>query len=143
LRRSCALAEATTEWERLTCHLTEQLLYYAQTAWAQWRDVQIMELAQSFGIPDGAIEYRFSGFHGNRGAVRVIDLDWLRTQGGFDWDSELQNALDQMGPPPEPDLITLPTHGMCGRAGALANATVANRLLRSIGPSISNSARPK
>lgn len=108
----CALAEARVEWERLACHLTDELTHYAQAIWMRWKDGHVMALAESFGIPLGAIEYRFSGFHGNRGAVRVVDTEWLKTQGGFDWDSELAKALASLPEAPDPDLITLPTQGM-------------------------------
>lgn len=108
----CALAEAAVEWERLACHLNEHFLFYAQTVWAKWKDVQIMALAESFGIPHGAIEYAFTGFHGSRGAVRVTDLEWLRSQGAFDWQQELADALAGLPAAAAPDLITLPTQGM-------------------------------
>jgi hypothetical protein len=107
----CALAEAELEWNRLACHMNGQILYYMQAVWAHWKDVQVMELAASLGIPLGAIEYGFSGFQGDRGAVRVIDLKWLKAQGGFDWDAELAGALQNL-PAIDSDLVTLPTQGM-------------------------------
>lgn len=86
------IAEARIEYERLLCHIKDNLLYYAQAMWARMSPDEISVLAASQGIPTNLVELSFSGFTGHRGALRVIDLDRVKAEYDFDFAGQLALA---------------------------------------------------
>lgn len=106
------LAEAQVEYDRLVCHLNENLVFYAQAIWSQWPDYRVAAEAEAQGVPRGVVENHFSGFVGDRGALRVIDLEWVKNEGKVDWEKEIDAVVGNLQGETPPELITLPTQGM-------------------------------
>lgn len=106
------LADAQTEYDRLSCHLDSNLVSYMQGLWMQWPDYQILAEARRHGVPDGAVAPRFAGFHGRFGALPVADLDWVKTEGDLDWESTAKMLADKARQQIRREEITLATPGM-------------------------------
>ncbi len=113
-REQRELAEARVEFDRLACHLNENITYYhqmvAQAAPESWvRDL----LTGDFGIPAYAVEARFSGFVGSWAAVRVYDLEWLK-RSGLDFNALVQDEAIQtlFDAPRKSSDVRLPTRGV-------------------------------
>jgi hypothetical protein len=106
------LAEAQTEYDRLACHLGRNLVSYMQGLWVQWPDHQILAEARRHGVPAGAVEPRFAGFHGRFGALPVSDLDWVESEGGLDWEKTVETLADKARRQSRREEITLATPGM-------------------------------
>jgi|GEM_PF-1920252 len=106
------LAEAKVEFDRLVCHINDHLAFYLQALWAGWTGDQIAAVLEQLGVPPGVVENRFSGFVGIRAAVKVTDLDWVKDEGGLDWQAMVDKAVRDSAGAAESELITLPTQGM-------------------------------
>jgi hypothetical protein len=105
-------ATAQVEFDRLRCHLQENLVSYMQGLWSQWPDYEILDLIKSQGIPTEVVEPRFAGFLGALGAVPVTDQDWLMNEGDFDWAQARTDVLAAAKQQTKSNCITLPTPGM-------------------------------
>lgn len=106
------LAEAQVEFERLTCHINKNLLSYMQGLWGQWPDHQILAEVRRHGIPEEVISPRFVAFHGNLGALTVIDTDWLKNEGDLDWKALAKDLVKKAEAQVKSQTLTLPTAGM-------------------------------
>lgn len=106
------LAEAKVEFDRLVCHIRDHFAFYLQALWAGWTGDQIAAVLEQLGVPPGVVENRFSGFVGIRAAVKVTDLDWVKDEGGLDWQAMVDKAVRDSAGAAESELITLPTQGM-------------------------------
>lgn len=108
------LAEAQVELERLTCHIEKNLAHYFQFILAQMPAAEIERaLVDRFSIPAHVVDLQFVGFHGNRAALRVRDLDWLAAA-GIDVEAAIKAVVDAASKTENdpPDEIVLPTRGM-------------------------------
>jgi hypothetical protein len=106
------LVEAQVEYERLACHLRQHLISYMQGLWAALPDHEILAEVRRQGIPEEAVSPRFAGFHGRFGALPVVDVDWVESEGGLDWEktaADLARRAERQG---HTDTITLATPGM-------------------------------
>jgi len=96
----------------VVCHIRDHFAFYLQALWAGWTGDQIAAVLEQLGVPPGVVENRFSGFVGIRAAVKVTDLDWVKDEGGLDWQAMVDKAVRDSAGAAESELITLPTQGM-------------------------------
>jgi hypothetical protein len=105
-------AEARVEFDRLKCHLQDNLVYYTQLI-TQWLpEATLQQMLSAHAIPLGAVEPRIVGFAGRKVAFRVLSSSWLAAS-GFDFAAARdQFAADEVFRPTAPFEITLPTPGV-------------------------------
>jgi hypothetical protein len=104
-------AAAQVEYDRLACHLAENLYRYLPGLWADLRDYDVAAIAHDAGLPEGVVETRISGYVGPFGALRVTDREWAQRRSGVTWD-ELVSGLAAHETVAPTDTIRLPTPGL-------------------------------
>lgn len=136
-RELLELAEAQVEFDRLVCHLRQNLEYYMQGIWSNLRDYEIARMIEAAGVPAEKVESTFSGFIGNLGAVRVKDLVWVEKVGGLDADKEFGRVRANVTLPdpmvvdvPAPALVVEPYLGECSACEPYVSETRAIELRR-------------
>jgi hypothetical protein len=105
------VAAARVEFERLRCHLGQNLPFYMQGVWSQLKDYELRAILAANRVPGRAVEARITGFVGDLGAFRVTDAQWLKKEGGLDWKA-LEKELASRFEAPRQDIVELPTQGM-------------------------------
>ncbi len=105
-------ASAQVELDRLMCHLHENLSHYMQGLWIKMSDRDIQHELRKHGIPSHVVASRFDGFHGNMGALPVIDVKWVETNGDLDWKSISERVKDRTRNRSKVEEIQLSTPGM-------------------------------
>jgi len=106
------LSDAEIEYQRLACHLKKNLVSYMQGIWGQWPDYQVMAEAARYGVPESVIASRFARFHGALGAIPVVDLDWVKEEGGVDWRDMASKLAEREQKKALTEEMTLSTPGM-------------------------------
>jgi hypothetical protein len=107
------LAEAQVEFDRLKCHLDENIAYYGQLTFQSKTEAALRDFIASFVDAPGVVEPRVAGFMDSRAAFRVLDMSWLALS-GFDYYAAMKNlttARNASAPIP-PATITMPTPGV-------------------------------
>ena len=108
-------AKLRVEYERLRCHIKENIEYYAQSVWSTMTEAQITTLLSQNDIPLHSTQHTWSGFKGRYGILRITDDEALL---GIDkgWEQlrrrEGINKLFQRKQGPTPEVVTMPTGGM-------------------------------
>ncbi|NCC30490.1 MAG: hypothetical protein EOM24_00530 [Chloroflexia bacterium] len=106
-------AQLRVEYERLVCHIRKNLAFYAQVIWSQMHPADIERLLEKFDVPLFAVEHRWSGFVGNRAALRITDpaailgdnYNWTAAKKQLGIEKILKDTRD-------PLCLTMPTPGM-------------------------------
>ncbi|MFN8892124.1 MAG: hypothetical protein ACK52P_01335 [Alphaproteobacteria bacterium] len=105
-------AEARVEFDRLKCHLQENLVYYTQLIMQRLPEATLQQILSTHAIPLGAVEPRIVGFAGRKVGFRVLSASWLAAS-GFDFSAARdQFAADEVFRPTAPVEVTLPTPGV-------------------------------
>jgi hypothetical protein len=106
-------AEAGVEFERLKCHLTENLVYYAQLVIQSWPEATLQQFLSKHGVPERAVIPRVVGFAGAKVGFQVVDQQWLAAS-GFDFDRAFKDlkATGVLDDALEAPQVTLPTPGV-------------------------------
>ena len=107
-------AQASVEYERLACHIREHRAFYLEVVARSLSEADIRRrLSEEFNIPPHVVEAKFSGFIGNRAALRVRDLEWLKLS-GYDFQKTLEDLKKKnlFERKPEKLDITMPTLGV-------------------------------
>jgi hypothetical protein len=110
-REQLEAALAKVEFDRLACHLEENLDYYNQSLWMEKTSSAIQDLLTFYDIPLHLVEQRIAGFVRNRAAFRVNEAFLT---GDFDWKKQLERLdVDRLlkAPPTESE-IEMPPPGM-------------------------------
>ena len=104
------LALAEVEYERLRCHLRQNVNRYGAVIWTQYSSAQIGGLIAPYSLPPHLLELDFAGFVEDKGVLRVVDPDLLPAV-GFNWGAT-RAGLTLGDDDLEGDVVTLPTSGI-------------------------------